>query len=64
MIPYDTKPGMVPRAIEVERTKRYYMSMDIEELLREDGVDYSSDHQVYKYSLFFFIIKKRGTPSL
>ena len=41
MVPYDTGPDQVPRAVEVERKRRMYASVDIEALLLEYGIDYS-----------------------
>ncbi|OHT02341.1 Dynein heavy chain family protein [Tritrichomonas foetus] len=39
-IPFITPPDVAPRAIEVERLKRLFQSMDINQLLTERGVDY------------------------
>lgn len=41
MVPYDTGPDQVPRAVEVERKRRMYASVDIEALLLDFGIDYS-----------------------
>ena len=42
-IPFITPPNVAPRAIEVERLKRLYRSMDIAKLLEDRGVDYPQE---------------------
>ena len=39
--PFETRPGQVPRKIEIERKKRIYNSHNIEELLSDRGLDYN-----------------------
>jgi hypothetical protein len=39
--PHDPKHGQAPRRIEVERKKRLFAAQDIEELLKEGGIDYN-----------------------
>ncbi|KAL2653917.1 hypothetical protein R1flu_022045 [Riccia fluitans] len=38
MVPYATKPGEVPRKVQIERKKRLYETVSIEELLRKEGL--------------------------
>ncbi|CAL8336191.1 unnamed protein product [Merluccius merluccius] len=38
-LPYRTTPGKTPRKIEIERRRREYLKLDIEQLLSEKGVD-------------------------
>lgn len=40
MVPYDPRPGHPPRQVEIERRRRLYASEDVNELLKELGVDY------------------------
>ena len=40
--PFVTRPGHIPRKIEIERKKRLYATQDIEALLGAKGVDYSN----------------------
>lgn len=37
-VPYQTRPGQVPRRIQVERLKRTYRKRGIEDLLAERGI--------------------------
>jgi dynein heavy chain, axonemal len=39
--PFITRPGTIPRKIEIERKKRLFAAQNLEELLRAEGVDYS-----------------------
>ena len=41
MIPYNTKPGEVPRQVQIERKKRLFALQDISTLLDEKKVDLS-----------------------
>ena len=38
---FEQEPGKAPRRIEIERRKRLFLAQDIEELLRQDGVDFN-----------------------
>nr|XP_031326333.1 dynein heavy chain 1, axonemal isoform X8 [Camelus dromedarius] len=38
-VPYLVLPGQCPRKIEIERRKRLYLSLDIEQLLASEGID-------------------------
>ena len=38
---YKTEPGQPPRQVLLEREKRFYAEQDLEELLRQEGVDFS-----------------------
>jgi len=40
--PYVTIPGNPPRKVVIDRLKKLYASMNIEDLLQEEGVDYST----------------------
>lgn len=40
-VPHRRVPGTAPRKLEVERRRREFAAMDLEALLREQGVDYS-----------------------
>ncbi|EFC47930.1 hypothetical protein NAEGRDRAFT_78559 [Naegleria gruberi] len=40
-VPYKHSPGAIPRQVIVERLRRQYEQQDIEELLRNEGIDYS-----------------------
>ena len=40
MSQFKTAPGKTPRKIEIERRKRQYAAMDLEELLAAQGIDY------------------------
>jgi len=42
-IPFETPIGVAPRPIEVERLKRLYRSMDINQLLLDRGINYSQE---------------------
>ncbi|KAI4827733.1 hypothetical protein KUCAC02_031105 [Chaenocephalus aceratus] len=37
-IPYQTAPGQIPRKLEIERRRREYLKLDIEQLLAEQGI--------------------------
>ena len=39
--PFVTRPGHIPRKIEIERKKRLYAAQDIEMLLQAKGIDYA-----------------------
>ena len=39
--PYETRPGQIPRKIEIERKKRLYANQKVEMLLAAKGIDYS-----------------------
>lgn len=56
--PYTTRPGQVPRKIEIERKKRLYASQDITKILLAEGVDHSKPAE----SAFAHI--GRGVPVL
>ncbi|MBZ3886078.1 Dynein heavy chain 1, axonemal [Sciurus carolinensis] len=38
-VPFQVLPGQCPRKIEIERRKREYLSLDIEQLLVNEGID-------------------------
>ncbi|XP_072576883.1 dynein axonemal heavy chain 1 isoform X1 [Vulpes vulpes] len=38
-VPFLVLPGQCPRKIEIERRKRLYLSLDIEQLLAQEGID-------------------------
>ncbi|TMS18883.1 Dynein heavy chain 1, axonemal [Larimichthys crocea] len=38
-MPYQTTPGQIPRKLEIERRRREYGHIDIEQLLAEKGID-------------------------
>ncbi|XP_006892361.1 PREDICTED: dynein heavy chain 1, axonemal [Elephantulus edwardii] len=38
-VPFQVLPGQCPRKIEIERRKRQYLSLDIEKLLNQEGID-------------------------
>ncbi|CAK6435519.1 unnamed protein product [Pipistrellus nathusii] len=38
-VPFLVLPGQCPRKIEIERRKRLYLSLDIEQLLADEGID-------------------------
>ncbi|KAF3689531.1 Dynein heavy chain 1 [Channa argus] len=38
-MPYQTKPGQIPRKLEIERCRREYLQFDFEQLLAEKGID-------------------------
>uniref|UniRef100_A0ABM5FKF8 Dynein axonemal heavy chain 1 isoform X2 n=1 Tax=Pogona vitticeps TaxID=103695 RepID=A0ABM5FKF8_9SAUR len=38
-IPFEVLPGQCPRKIEIERRRRLYLSLDISQLLKNEGVD-------------------------
>ncbi|XP_062056155.1 dynein axonemal heavy chain 1 [Lepus europaeus] len=38
-VPYRVLPGQCPRKLEIERRKRQYLSLDIEQLLANEGID-------------------------
>ncbi|XP_076985171.1 dynein axonemal heavy chain 1 isoform X3 [Tamandua tetradactyla] len=38
-VPFQVLPGQCPRKIEIERRKRQYLSLDIEQLLTSKGID-------------------------
>ncbi|KAF4023972.1 hypothetical protein G4228_016077 [Cervus hanglu yarkandensis] len=38
-VPYMVLPGQCPRKIEIERRKQLYLSLDIEQLLANEGID-------------------------
>uniref|UniRef100_A0A8C0W387 Dynein axonemal heavy chain 1 n=1 Tax=Castor canadensis TaxID=51338 RepID=A0A8C0W387_CASCN len=38
-VPFQVLPGQCPRKIEIERRKRQYLSLDIEQLLAKEGID-------------------------
>uniref|UniRef100_A0A8C5KDU7 Dynein axonemal heavy chain 1 n=1 Tax=Jaculus jaculus TaxID=51337 RepID=A0A8C5KDU7_JACJA len=38
-VPFQVLPGQCPRKTEIERRKRQYLSLDIEELLANEGID-------------------------
>uniref|UniRef100_A0A8C5ZKT2 Dynein axonemal heavy chain 1 n=1 Tax=Marmota marmota marmota TaxID=9994 RepID=A0A8C5ZKT2_MARMA len=38
-VPFQVLPGQCPRKIEIERRKRQYLSLDIEQLLANEGID-------------------------
>ncbi|XP_004676628.1 PREDICTED: dynein heavy chain 1, axonemal [Condylura cristata] len=38
-VPFLVLPGQCPRKIEIERRKRLYLSLDIEQLLAKEGID-------------------------
>lgn len=38
-VPFQVLPGQCPRKIEIERRKRQYLSLDIEQLLASEGID-------------------------
>uniref|UniRef100_G3TQL9 Dynein axonemal heavy chain 1 n=1 Tax=Loxodonta africana TaxID=9785 RepID=G3TQL9_LOXAF len=38
-VPFQVLPGQRPRKTEIERRKRQYLSLDIEQLLAEEGID-------------------------
>ncbi|XP_029005758.1 dynein axonemal heavy chain 1 [Betta splendens] len=38
-IPYQTKPGQIPRKLQIERLRREYLQLDVEQLLVEKGID-------------------------
>ncbi|XP_066100721.1 dynein axonemal heavy chain 1-like [Saccopteryx bilineata] len=38
-VPFLVLPGQCPRKIEIERRKRLYLSLDIEQLLAREGID-------------------------
>ena len=53
--PFKPQPGKPPRRIAIERTKRLYKSQNVEELLKQQGVDYqlhaiNVDHETGKNS--------------
>ncbi|XP_041836448.1 dynein heavy chain 1, axonemal isoform X2 [Melanotaenia boesemani] len=39
LIPYKTSPGQTPRKLEIERRRREYSQLDLEQLLVEKGID-------------------------
>jgi len=43
--PFITRPGHVPRRIEIERKKRLFASQDLESLVKNAGIDYSLPSQ-------------------
>ncbi|XP_069062696.1 dynein axonemal heavy chain 1 [Pleurodeles waltl] len=38
-LPYEVVPGQSPRKIEIDRRRRLYLSMDIAQLLAQEGID-------------------------
>ncbi|XP_042305771.1 dynein axonemal heavy chain 1 isoform X2 [Sceloporus undulatus] len=38
-VPFEVLPGQCPRKIEIERRRRLYLSLDITELLKNEGID-------------------------
>lgn len=54
MVPYETEPGKTPRKIKIERKKRLFLVQDIEELLKQEGIDYSDPSSNGKFPLEFF----------
>uniref|UniRef100_H0V0D2 Dynein axonemal heavy chain 1 n=1 Tax=Cavia porcellus TaxID=10141 RepID=H0V0D2_CAVPO len=38
-VPFQVLPGKCPRKVEIERRKRQYLSLDIEQLLASEGID-------------------------
>lgn len=40
-VPYKTQPGKPPRRIEIERRKRLFAMQNIEQLLLDQGINYS-----------------------
>ncbi|MGH0183081.1 UNVERIFIED_CONTAM: hypothetical protein FKN15_013335 [Acipenser sinensis] len=44
-LPFDVTPGHAPRKIEIERRRQKYLSLDIYELLKDQGID--STQRVY-----------------
>lgn len=47
-LPYETEAGQVPREIEIERKRRQYTAMDIDELLKELDIDTSLPEDPYE----------------
>lgn len=43
--PFETRPGEVPRRIQIERKRRLYSQHRLENLLQERGIDYSRPSQ-------------------
>lgn len=52
-IPFITPYGVTPRAIEVERRKRLYQSLDIAQLLVERGINYPQEIMFVQSDLAF-----------
>lgn len=40
-VPWATVPGQPPRIVRLEREKKYYAEQDVEQLLRDEGIDFS-----------------------
>ncbi|XP_069004796.1 dynein axonemal heavy chain 1 [Embiotoca jacksoni] len=38
-MPYQTKPGQIPRKLQIERLRREYLKLDFEQLLAKKGID-------------------------
>ncbi|XP_041081390.1 dynein heavy chain 1, axonemal [Polyodon spathula] len=38
-LPFDVTPGLTPRKIEIERRRQKYLSLDVSELLKDQGID-------------------------
>ena len=51
MAPFITRPGQVPRRIEIERKKRLFASQDLTSLLKGQGIDYSKPAQSTLHSI-------------
>mmetsp|Transcript_26004 Transcript_26004/g.4450 ORF Transcript_26004/g.4450 Transcript_26004/m.4450 type:complete len:98 (-) Transcript_26004:3-296(-) len=45
--PFAPIPGRAPRKVVIDRKKKRYASIDIEELLREFGVDYGKASEAW-----------------
>ena len=54
MEPYDPIPGRVPRKVAIDRKKKEYASFDINEIFREQEIDFLSDAKETWLKLEFF----------
>lgn len=51
-VPYESPPDGVPRRIVIERKRRDYLSKNIEEILRDKGIDYSEPKNAQRYESY------------
>lgn len=57
--PFETRPGEIPRRIQIERKRRLYLQHRIETLLQDRGIDYA---QPTKSALAFLGASIRPLP--
>mmetsp|Transcript_7015 Transcript_7015/g.26224 ORF Transcript_7015/g.26224 Transcript_7015/m.26224 type:complete len:4128 (-) Transcript_7015:64-12447(-) len=51
-VPFENPPSGVPRRIVIERKRRDYLSKDIEQILRENGIDYASVESARRFESY------------